>query len=247
MKKPHILVLTCMYSRPVISRAWCVQMNRLKKKYKDIFNITVVAGVSEDLSAQICAEEGVQFNWFDNFPLSNKWNLALDFAIYNNPDYDYLLILGDDDFIHDNLLLEYIPFIENRIAHFGIQSTYLYGAEVGRAIYFRYDDNRLMGAGRMVSKGLVDQIRGDHPEPEVGLWQSGLNRGLDRSLENRCAVFAIAMPVVTKEVYLTDVKTKQNLWPFEKFEGMGDEVSAETALANIGKKELEIIQSYYNK
>lgn len=237
-----------MYSRPVISRAFCAQVKRLHEMHSGWADITMVAGVSEDLSAQICAEEGFQFNWFDNFPLSDKWNLTLDFAIYNNPDYDYICIMGDDDFMSDKLFIEYVPFIKMNIAHFGVQSMYVCSAEQNRAIYFKYkEESRLIGAGRMISKRLIDAIRNEHPEPEIGLWESGLNRGLDSSLEKRCAAFTVAVPVMTSEVYITDVKTKQNLWPFEKFEAIGDEVPVEKALQNLGLKEIEIIKSYYEK
>ena len=78
-------------------------------------------------------------------------------------DCEYVLILGDDDFISAELLDLYIPYMEKGIPYFGVDSITFCDTATRSASIFRYDRSRLVGAGRCIAKWVLDKYGYHYP------------------------------------------------------------------------------------
>lgn len=145
-----------MYNRAKVSELFCLSIERIKKKYKSKYTIKLHAVVSEEASKNVCVKYGATFTECENFPIGNKWNAGLLDAL-NRFDFDYVLIMGDDDIMSNDLLRMYSPYIRRGEDYFGVNSIYFYSPSMESALSFEYKDkgNKLMGCGRMISRKAI--------------------------------------------------------------------------------------------
>lgn len=106
-----------------------------------------------------------------NWPLSNKWNMAIQ--ALRNIDFDAVIILGSDDYIDLNT---YSFIQKNMNGNDVIGFTDIYFEKSGRFYYWEgysnYRTGEPIGAGRVYSKSFLEKI-------EYNLYPHVKNKGLD--------------------------------------------------------------------
>ena len=215
-----LIALSAMHGRHEVSRAWCEHTASLG--FKDVF-VCVSEGDQE--SFDICQSHGFTICWRPNNPLSDKFNGALAYA-FNMTNAARFMVLPSDDFVSqawvDTMRASDEPYC---IPHTcAILDAYTQNA-------YRITKNSLtpgstmrFGAGRVVSRKVVEACEGQ-------LWPSELNKGLDSASHARISRAGFTVKVVeTEGIPITDLKTSENLWPFNTWSGSGRPCTADEAL-----------------
>lgn len=201
----NIKVFIPLWKRPKITEICFLGLKRLRKK----FNLSVLAVISEEEMKGLCERYGVDYVMTDNTYLGRKKNFGL--KALKDSEFDYLLEIGSDDLILDELIEDY-----QTIGHdfFGIQDIAFYDTESGDCVRHQ-KKSTLYGAGRMISRNLIEKF-------DFNLWDDKLNRGMDNSSHYKLCVKGKAryfqVPVGEHPKVLS-LKSDVNLWPFNYFNG----------------------------
>ena len=214
MVGPKISIVSCLYKRPGLTRAWI--------GHTKTFGAIHVA-VSEEEDRQLCLEHGIEHVVVPNRPLGNKHNEALRLA--RRSDADLYLLLPSDDFVNPEYLRRGIAAGADYVfpGSCGIVEN-----GYGRACVLRKKgDSLTYGAGRIVSRAVVERV-GD-------LWFPFRERGLDQN--SHCTIrahgFAETVVDVDEGVCLTDIKTEQNLWKYATVAQNGEPATVREVLAHV--------------
>ena len=216
-----LVAISAMHGRHEVSRAWCEHTASLG------FGVVCVALTEgEDQNAVACNEAGFAFGWTANNPLSDKFNFALREALILYPEATRIMVLPSDDFVSR----EWVDAARNSTEDYMIPHTCaILDAYTQNA--YRITKNSLtpgstmrFGAGRVVSRKVVEACEGQ-------LWPSELNKGLDSASHARISRAGFTVKVVeTEGIPITDLKTDENLWPFNTWSGSGRPCTADEAL-----------------
>jgi len=156
-----------------------------------------------------------------NDPLSGKFNAAMRYAMELGATR--IMILPSDDFASPAWVM----------AARESEEDYMYPhtlATVDSETQATYKITKLSfgtlkyGAGRVVSRRVIEKLGGR-------LWPENLNRGLDGA--SHAAITRAGFPVKvveTEGIPITDVKTKENLWPFQTWQTSGRPCTIDEAL-----------------
>jgi hypothetical protein len=155
----HIQILTAMHKRHTMSWMWAIGITEFMKAAPDGITCSVHVAISEEESLDICKEYGFTFTRHPNSPLGKKINTALKDSL--SQQWDYLLIMGDDDFISPLAWNDYLPLLQSNYPYFGYGNILFYSPQANRARVFDYGlsgaANKLIGCGRMVHRQVVEQ------------------------------------------------------------------------------------------
>jgi hypothetical protein len=191
------LVVTCMYERPGVSSLFLSNMNRL--------DVSVLAAVSDDNSAELCFASGASFFYYDNDPLGYKWNTAIEVSL-NFAFWTHLVISGDD-MVFSREFFDRAAKNESR-DYMGITSMYIVDPYTRESLNMRCDF--VIGPGRVLSRSLVERI-----VESDGLFDPGISRGLDYSADRTLSAMSADPFILDGDTTLvTDVKTRKNIWDF---------------------------------
>jgi glycosyltransferase involved in cell wall biosynthesis len=201
--KVKILVFLAVWKRPEITEL-CFQGIQRLQKHPD-FDIQALAVISELEMIPLCEKYNINFVLHENSPLGRKKNKGL--ARAKSFEFDYLMEIGSDDLVLNDLLDAYKPLI-GKYDFFGIRDLAYLNSETGECR--RYTSMvSTYGAGRMISRKALEKMK-------WRLWLDRLNRGLDNN-----SVFAMVRGGVGYRQVLSgefpmviDVKSKINLWSF---------------------------------
>ena len=240
-KTNTIVILTCIWKRPKLTRIVLSHYRALKKELKDVMNLELVAVGSEGEKSQNICEEN-EFNYFEykNQPMSEKWNFGLQMTKKINPDA--VVIVGSDDLIDTNLLKFYDQKLKQGYMMVGIKDFYIYDSEKRKLAYWRgYGElndahrmNETIGLARCLSRTLLDKL-------DFNIWNDlNISRNLDGAMTTRLKEVGIypvseaKVPYVNlenqlygaghlgynlKEIegFAIDIKTKTNLTTFDRY------------------------------
>lgn len=159
MKPPlKILLITCMYNRPLISRLFAMGVKRLQAYNPKRFDIRCIAAVSDNASMNVCLEYGIDAYFYHNNPVGNKHNSLLEVAFEYDWDWDYVLQLGDDDLMAGELLDKYETRAREKTEYFGVRDIYFVDSVTQKCTAFSYEQTcKMMGAGRMISRAALQK------------------------------------------------------------------------------------------
>jgi hypothetical protein len=104
----------------------------------------------------LCQKYGIEFLMYENIPLGKKKNAGLDVVI--KKDFDYLIELGSDDIICNELLDYYEPYMKSCEDFFAAKNLAFIDAIDIRARIWQYDPNLVQGLGRCMSKKLLQTM-----------------------------------------------------------------------------------------
>lgn len=216
-----LVALSAMHGRHEVSRAWCEHTASLG--FKDVF-VCVSEGDQE--SFDICQAHDFTICWRPNDPLSRKFNGALAYA-FNMTNAERFMVLPSDDFVSP----AWVEAMRNSTDDYCIPHTCAIMDAYTQNAY-RITKNALtpgatlrFGAGRVVSRKVVEACDGQ-------LWPSELNKGLDSASHARISRAGFHAKVIeTEGIPITDLKTEENLWPFQTWQGGSQPCTAGEALA----------------
>jgi len=240
-KTNTIVILTCIWKRPKLTRIVLSHYRALKKELKDVINLELVAVGSEgEKSKNICEESGFNYFEYENQPMSEKWNFGLQMTKKINPDA--VIIVGSDDLIDKNLLEFYDKKLKQGYMMLGIKDFYIYDAERRKLAYWRgygklndaHRMNETIGLARCLSRSLLDKL-------DFNIWNDlNISRNLDGAMTTRLKEVGIypvseaRMPYINlenqlygaghlgyklKEIegFAIDIKTKTNVTSFDRY------------------------------
>lgn len=231
--KVKILIFLAVWQRPEITELCFVGIDRLKANTQD-FEIETLAVISEESMISLCEKYNVHHVMHENQPLGQKKNFGLDAARRFN--FDYLMEIGSDDLILDELLISYKEPINAGVKFFGIKDAAYIDSEAGYCR--RLTSNSTYGAGRMIHRNLLEMVG-------FKMWKDGISKGMDNN-----SVFAfMKMGIDYKQVNpldfpcVIDVKSAVNIWPFNH--RIGVEYDIDKIFARLSEKEVSLIKGMY--
>jgi hypothetical protein len=210
--RTKILIYLAVWKRPAITELCFRGIDRLKT-HPD-FEINTLAVISEESAIELCEEYGVNWVMYKNEPLGEI-------------DFDYLMEIGSDDLITNDLLEDYKKYI-GKHDFFGIRDAAYVNSETGECR--RLTSKATYGAGRMISRKALELI-------DWKLWVDRLNCGMDNNsvfnLGRKGVKYVTAEPMEFPGVI--DVKSEENIWHFNYF--IGIEYDLEKVLSKISQAE----------
>ena len=194
-----ILVFLAVWKRPEITEICFMGLKRLQKVPG--FQVKLFAVISEESMIPLCEKYGVDWCITKNSPLGAKKNYGLSQAM--RKDFDYMLEIGSDDIIKDDLLYNY-SWDRDVMALWDFAVLNTKDGQCKRIS----KHHGFYGSGRVISKKALESIG--------NLWPDKIERALDNNstmilakkgfLEKR-----IPMP----EPVALGLKSEVNIWPFD--------------------------------
>lgn len=142
----------CAYGRPKVFRVALLGLERLRK----IQDFDVLLAVSDEESAKVCDEFGIDYFEYENKPLGRKHNEVFKQAI-EEYEHDYIIQFSDDDVMSDALFQEYLNIEqENKSQYIRPKGLYFYDTKTGKGLNF--DPKNTFGAFRMFKKEMLQKV-----------------------------------------------------------------------------------------
>lgn len=201
-----LIAVSAMHGRHALSRIWA-------KHTASLGFDRVCVCVTEDTDMEnvdMCLDHGFLCTGMPNDPLAGKFNRALKQALSQGATR--IMILPSDDFVSPawveaarNTEHDYISAHTCAIVCPSPQKAYTIRKN-------SFTGTLKFGAGRVISRAVIDKLGGE-------LWPSQLNRGLDTASHRRIEAAGFKVQVVeTPGIPIADVKTPDNLWPYQTWE-----------------------------
>jgi len=150
-----------MNKRHTVSRLWALGITRFIKAAPEGVECQVLVVASEDDSVPLCTEFGFEIHRHPNQPLGKKFNSGLQYAM-EKLNWDYLLLMGDDDLISNEAWAHYLPVMQQGFPYFGFNSIYFYSPAQQKARLFSYAmqgcPDKLIGCGRVFRRDILDRV-----------------------------------------------------------------------------------------
>ncbi len=223
-----IIILMPVWKRPKLTKK-CIEA-LLKLKPKGI-ELRIHGVLSMDDSCYLDNFETfndprVSFSNANNKLLGVKKTFGLFEAIRLNEDYEYLMEVGSDDFLHPKIFELYEPFIKGRAKFFGMNNTYMYSVAQDKMIWVKEyaGEDLTFGNGRMIHRSVIEKIGCD-------LWDN-YNEGLDTMSGKKMkkAGFRETIIDVGDYSYTLGIKTDVHISPFEFVEQICETREVDTKL-----------------
>jgi len=239
-KKLTLVMLTCVWKRPKLTKIILSYYSKLKEEVKNIVNLEFVAVGSEgNKSRKICEDAGFHYFEHENQPISGKWQHGLEMTKKYNPDA--VIIMGSDDIITKEIINFYIEKINLGYLLVGIKDFYIYESTLKKLAHWRgygklNDAHRMdetIGLGRCLARPLLDQIKFD-------VWGGlELERNLDGAMTNRLKKFGI-FPI--SEDNCPIIKNNGNLlrighvgYKLDEIDGFAIDIKSKTNVTNFDR------------
>lgn len=208
----RLAIVTAMWKRPEVFSIFGRNTVRLVRECKELEINVFVAGSEGDVSRNLAESFGFEYVETPNAPLFNKWNVAVQSAREWQPDY--VMMMGSDDVMSAAMLKRYLAPMRSGFDFIGSIDWFFYDLKSGRAIHWRgYTGDRrgkLCGAGRMLSRSLLDRL-GWQP------WQSQVDgEGMDGTMMRRLLKIGryTTKAIHTNGELAVDIKSDVSITPF---------------------------------
>lgn len=154
-----ITIYTAFNTRHKVSRLFAMGISRFIKAAPEGVECSVHVVISHEESIPLCQEFGFTFTNVPNNYLGKKWNAGLQYIVKNH-EFDYVLIMGDDDLISNEAWGQVIPLLQQGYPYVGYNSIYFYSPAYNKARVYAYRDTaatqKLWGCGRFISKQAIE-------------------------------------------------------------------------------------------
>lgn len=144
-----ILVFLAAWKRPEITEICFVGLNRLKRR----FPIETLCVISEESMIGLCDKYGIRWTFYKNEPLGEKKNHGLNEAM--KLEWDYLLEIGSDDLVKDELIELYQPYF-GKYDLFGTKDAVIINSKDGQCRRLKSDTT--YGLGRCISRKVIEEV-----------------------------------------------------------------------------------------
>lgn len=133
-------------------------LQRLMKYDPVRFQVSAFAVISEKEMIPLCRRYGIEFIEYENLPVGMKKNAGLDEVL--KKDFDYLIELGSDDLILNEMLDLYEPVMKSGDDFFGARKLLMIDATDGNCRQIEFDEGTAQGLGRGMSKRMLMNFTG---------------------------------------------------------------------------------------
>lgn len=233
LTKNKLLIYLAIWRRPEITELCLMGISRLRRH--PAYDVQALAVISEPEMIHLCELYGIKWVMHENLPLGKKKNAGLVAA--QCLDFDYLMEIGSDDLITNELLTQYLEYLDVH-DFFGISDAAYIESESGECRRL-ITDKSTYGAGRIISRKVLDALR-------WRLWNDSLNRGLDndslRRIESKG--FKYYKVKAYDKPGVIDVKSNENLWKFNYF--LGQPYDINNILPMLSASEVNRLNSLQN-
>jgi hypothetical protein len=207
--KIKLLIYLALWKRPQITEIAFLGIERLRS-HPD-FDIQVLAVSSEPEMLALCEKYNVISVTHENLPLGRKKNFGLKAS--SSLTFDYLMEIGSDTLVLNELLDEYKRDFIGQYDFFGISDIAFVDTDtmVCRRKTRKMDH---FGAGRMMSRAMLESV-------DFKIWPDHLNMGLDNSSITKLAKngFFYRQVSPSDNPMVVELKSDVNIWPFNHSEG----------------------------
>jgi hypothetical protein len=180
------------------------------------YECLLVACISEPESEKICNDYGINFTYAENKTTGYKFNNALKFAL--TFDWDYLMVMGDDDIIDADAWQLINPLIENLNHYFGFDRIYFHHLPTNDSMKYIIEEPHggVIGCGRFIHRSVIDK---------TGLlWLDEQETGCDYISGKKIREAGYERTLI-KECCMVDIKTDMNIWNFSQYKKKRIELS----------------------
>ena len=187
-----------------------------KFKAKSPYDILLVACISELPSEEICYNSGIEFIYAENKTPGYKFNRGLEFAL--TFDWDYLMIMGDDDIIDQDSWQLISPLIDSLNPYFGFDRIYFHHPATNDSIKYIIEEPHggVIGCGRFIHRSVIDK---------TGLlWLDEQETGCDMISGKKIKAKGYERTIIP-ECVMVDIKTELNIWHFSQYKKKRIELS----------------------
>lgn len=147
-----VLIFLAAWRRPEITEICFMGINRLRQY--GLFPIDTMCVISEDSMIPLCEKYGIDYVMHRNDYLGEKKNACLNAAMLKS--WDYLIEIGSDDLLKNEILDKYKPFMERGEDLFGIKDFIYINSEDGNCR--RYKSDTTYGAARCISRKIIEKL-----------------------------------------------------------------------------------------
>lgn len=206
--KPKILIYLAVWKRPEITELCFMGLERLRKN----FGTKAFAVISEASMIPLCIKYQVDYCLHENSPLGKKKNFGLQVAMTRHP-FDYIIEIGSDDLLK-NEIMEVYPWT---FSFMGLRSFIQMNSEDGECRQWSLRDGGF-GIGRAIRRDVLEALINE--DGRLQLWSDEFNKRLDGNSTMRMALEGVGQRTFhSDEPLAIDVKSEQNIWPFDKNAG----------------------------
>jgi len=225
-----ILIYLAVWKRPQITELCFLGIQRLRRS----FNVEALAVISEEEMKPLCEKYGVHWVMYKNEPLGEKKNYGLRKA--KEFDFEYLMEIGSDDLVLDDLVTDYLRNYIGKYEFFGVSDALIVDTDF--RVARRVLSKTVYGAGRMISRSALEKMKWT-------LWANSANRGLDQNSVFNARRNNINYHLTKPLTYpgVIDVKSRENIWKFNYF--LGVEYDLEKVLDKLSVEEKEMLEQCY--
>jgi hypothetical protein len=122
------------------------------------FSCSAFAVISEPEMIPLCEKYGIEYLVHENLPVGMKKNAGLHELL--KKDFDYLIELGSDDLMLDEILDVYEPSMKRGEDFFGARSLLMVDSVEATCRQIQFDDDCAQGLGRCMSKKMLMTFTG---------------------------------------------------------------------------------------
>ena len=221
-----ILILLPIWQREKITK---ICLSNLKKLQEN-FNIEVLCVVSEQWAKVEAFKNGFKYVEAPNECLGTKMNIGVKEAM--TMKFDYLMNLGSDDIITEDLFKSYESCFKNSEPVFG--GTRLTFVDSQSKELRTFDYKIMIGAGRCIRKDILETVlRNDTMYDKIQI-------GLDmNSLKRFNAYKQIEIENPFNSIY--DIKSEVNLWNWEVMSHKADKIEFERGVEGLSTEQIDSI------
>lgn len=163
----RLLVYLAAWKRPQITEICFMGLNRLRNNSR--YPIEAYAVISEDSMIPLCERYNIKWTFYKNEPLGEKKNHGLNEAM--KLDWDYLIEIGSDDLIKDELIELYADYF-GKHEMFGTKDSVIIDSSTGKCR--RLQSDTPYGLGRCISRKTIERhCYGYDCRAKVGIMAQG--------------------------------------------------------------------------
>lgn len=219
-----ILFYLAVWRRPEITEICFIGLKRLMN-YTGGESLAVI---SEESMIPLCEKYDIMWVMHENLPLGRKKNFGLKESL--KIEWDYVIELGSDDLIKNELIDLYKPFFGTE-EFITVGSLAFINSKTGACRWIK--SKSPYGLGRALSRKVVESVK---------VYPDGLNRSLDKNVLFNLANNGIVPKRIDVQSPLTiDIKSDENIWKYNST--VGEKISFNEVVDGLGPDEVEAIKS----
>jgi len=150
----RILIFLACWKRPEITEVCFAGIQRLKAYDPDRFRVEALAVISEESMIPLCDRYGIAWTMSENRPVGRKKNNGLNEAF--KYEWDYLLEMGSDDLLRNEVLEVYEPYFKRGTPLMGMTRLIFMDSASGEAR--EYENAAVFGMGRAMSREMLQRV-----------------------------------------------------------------------------------------